>query len=170
MEQPIHSFNFKSLQESDLDLLCRWLDNPHVKAWWNDALTHEAIKEKYRKRIGDKIIVPFIVYLNNQPIGFIQYYLANKVGGGWWPDEKEGTIGIDQFIGVNELINQGYGQQMIAAFAQKMFSNAHIKKIILDVNPNNVRAIRCYEKAGFQFVKKILTPDGPAYLMELKRL
>ena len=59
----------------------------HVKEWWNDQLTDEKIKSKYRTRIGDTIVVPFIAYLNNKPIGFIQYYHANKVGNGWWPDE-----------------------------------------------------------------------------------
>ena len=58
-----------------------------MKEWWNDQLTDEKIKSKYRTRIGDTIVVPFIAYLNNNPIGFIQYYHANKVGNGWWPDE-----------------------------------------------------------------------------------
>lgn len=65
------TISFKPLQENDLELLCKWLDMPHVKEWWNDGLNHDEIKEKYRKRIGDTIVVPFIVYLDNKPIGFI---------------------------------------------------------------------------------------------------
>ncbi len=160
---------FKPLQESDLELLCRWFDKPHVKEWWNDHLTHNEIKIKYGKRIGDETVAPFIVYLNDKPIGFIQYYHADRAGDGWWPDETAGTVGIDQFIGEEDYINHGYGTKMITAFIKQLFANPAIKKIITDVDPNNQRAIRCYEKAGFQFVKKLMTPDGLAYLMEQKK-
>lgn len=58
---------------------------------------------------------------------------------------------------------------MIRAFIDYLFLNPNIKKIITDVDPKNSRAIRCYEKSGFVFNKKIITPDGLAYLMEIKR-
>jgi RimJ/RimL family protein N-acetyltransferase len=163
------SFSFKPLQESDLNLLCHWLSEPHVKEWWNDHLTDEEIKSEYKKRMGDTIVAPFIVCLDNRPIGYIQFYQADKVGDGWWPDEVEGTIGIDQFIGEKDLINRGIGTKMIRAFIDYLFHNPDIKKIITDVDPKNSRAIRCYEKVGFEFVKEIMTPDGLAYLMVIDK-
>ena len=167
MTAPLHHFTFTPLEDSHLALLCHWLNNPHVKEWWPDNLTDEEIKKKYRARIGDTVVVPFIIFMNDKPIGFIQYYHANQVGEGWWPDETAGTVGIDQFIGEAELINRGYGRQIIRAFTQKLFANPAIKKIITDVDPKNLRAIRCYEHAGFKLVKEVKTPDGLAYLMEL---
>jgi len=161
----LNQFTFKPLQETDLNLLCKWLNEPHVKEWWDDKLTNDEIKSKYRKRIGDSVVVPFIAYLNDQPIGFIQYYDANKVGDGWWPNEVEGTIGIDQFIGYKDLINCGIGTKMISEFIVYIFHNANVTKIITDVDPNNFRAIRCYEKVGFKLVGEITTPDGLANLM-----
>ncbi len=163
----IPQFSFNPLQETDLNLLCNWFNKPHVKEWWDDKLTNEEIKSKYKKRIGDEGVVPFIVFLNDKPIGFIQYYQADKVGDGWWSDEEEGTIGIDQFIGEKNLINRGIGTKMIRAFIDHLSRNHHVKKIITDVDPKNFRAIRCYEKVGFEFVKEIMTPDGFAYLMVL---
>jgi RimJ/RimL family protein N-acetyltransferase len=160
---------FKPLQENDLDLLCMWLDKPHVKAWWDDGLTHEETKNIYRERIGDAVVVPFIVYLDDKPIGYIQYYHADKVGDGWWPDEIDGTVGIDQFIGEEELINCGYGTQMIGVFIKQLFENPAIKKIITDADPNNHRAIRCYEKAGLRVMGEVQTPDGVALLMAVYR-
>src|SRR5690348_213510 len=109
----IDKFTFIPLKNSDLELLCDWLAKPHVLEWWNDHLTRDEIKEKYGKRIGDTVVYPHIAYLNNKPIGFIQYYYANKVGDGWWPNEMDGTVGIDQFIGEEDFINRGYGTRMI---------------------------------------------------------
>ena len=130
------TISFKPLQEDDLELLCKWLDKPHVKEWWNDGLSHDEIKEKYRKRIDNNTIVPYIAYLDDKPIGFIQYYHAEKVGNGWWPDQPEGAVGIDQFIGEKDFINRGHGTKMIRAFSKKLFENPTVKKIITDVAPN----------------------------------
>lgn len=160
---------FKHLEESDLDLLCHWLDKLHVKEWWNDGLSHVEIKQKYGKRIGDKIVVPYIIKYHDTPIGFIQYYHADQVGEGWWPEEKPGTVGIDQFIGEEAFINRGIGTKVIQAFIRFLFSNQAIKKIITDVDPHNKRAFRCYKKVGFKFVKEINTPEGKSYLLEIFR-
>jgi RimJ/RimL family protein N-acetyltransferase len=165
----VKKFTFMPLRNSDLDLLCDWLEKPHLLEWWNDHLTREEIKEKYGKRIGDTIVCPHIAYLDNKPIGFIQYYHANKVGNGWWPDEIEGTVGIDQFIGEIDYINRGYGTKMICYFVQQLFQNPVIKKIITDVDPKNKRAIRCYEKSGFLLIGSVNTPDGIANLMVMYR-
>ena len=32
-------FTFKPLTISDLDLLCRWFEKPHVLEWWSDRFT-----------------------------------------------------------------------------------------------------------------------------------
>jgi RimJ/RimL family protein N-acetyltransferase len=165
----IQEFTFKPLQEADLNLLCDWLNEPHVKEWWDDHLTDEEIKSTYKKRIGDIIVAPFIAYLNDKPIGFIQYYQADKVGDGWWPNEVEGTFGIDQFIGDKNLINRGVGTKMIRAFVEHLFCNLNAKKIMTDVAPKNRRAIRCYEKVGFEFDEEIMTPDGLAHLMVINK-
>ena len=86
-----------------------------------------------------------------------------------WPDEDESTIGLDQFIGEKNWLNQGYGtlliQQFIVFLCQQNFQ---IKKIITEVDPNNLRAKRCYEKVGFISKGIIDTPDGPAIKFELK--
>ncbi|KTD71883.1 GNAT family N-acetyltransferase [Legionella tucsonensis] len=158
---------FKSLAISDLDLLCRWFEKPHVLEWWNDHLAPEQIKKKYRMRIDDDVICPYIAYMNNKPIAFIQYYWASKVGEGWWPNEDANTVGLDQFIGEENYINKGFGTLMMKEFIQFLFQNPLIKKIIIEADPNNLRAKRCYEKAGFHEMGIIDTPDGESILMAI---
>lgn len=164
-----HHYLFKPLQVHDLIKLCTWFKKPHVKEWWNDHLSDDEIKAKYQKRIGSKIIVSYIFYVDEKPIGFIQYYFANKVGLEGWPSEADDTVGIDLFIGEEAYINHGYGTKMIKAFVDKLFSELNIHKILVDVDPENKRAQRCYEKVGFVFVKKVMTTDGLVNLFEMKR-
>jgi RimJ/RimL family protein N-acetyltransferase len=165
----MEQFTFKPLAVSDLNLLCEWFANPHVLEWWNDRLTPAEIKQKYGSHINDTIVCQYIAYLGNHPIGFIQYYWANKVGNRWWPDEDDGTVGIDQFIGNENYINKGFGTAMIKKFIQFLFQNHAITKIISEADPHNHRARRCYQKVGFHEEAEINTPDGKSLLMTMKR-
>jgi RimJ/RimL family protein N-acetyltransferase len=153
------TFIFKALEDDDLGLLCAWFNKSHVREWWDDHLTNEEIKLKYRKRIGDPVTLPFIAYLDEKPIGFIQYYFANKIENNDLLDEMDDTVGLDQFIGEEDYINRGYGTQMIGQFVDHLFSDASVRKILIDVNKNNQRAIRCYEKLGFSFSGETIGHD-----------
>jgi aminoglycoside 6'-N-acetyltransferase-1b len=50
-----------------------------------------------------------------------------------------------------------------------LFSDPEVTKIQTDPARTNLRAIRCYEKAGFRQIKTIVTPDGPAMYMLRER-
>jgi RimJ/RimL family protein N-acetyltransferase len=161
--------SFKPLDQSHLEQLCIWFKKPHVKEWWNDGISNEEIKAKYRERIGGTDILPFVVYLRRKPIGFIQYYYMNRIEFDELSNEIGVVVGIDQFIGEEDYINQGYGTRMIGLLIKKLFSDPAIKKIITDVDKNNRRAIRCYEKLGFTFSRKVTTPEGQKIILEKDR-
>ncbi len=69
-----------------------------------------------------------------------------------------GTIGLKNFDQKNrnaELFISldspgGYGADAVASLVQFSFSHLNMHKIYLKVFATNLRAIRCYEKAGFQ--------------------
>lgn len=162
-------FAFKSLALTDLDLLCTWFSKSHVKEWWNDNITLDEIRKKYTSRIHDDFVKPFIVYYDDKPFGFIQYYYANKVGEPIWVDEDNTAIGIDQFIGDESKLSKGLGTKMTKEFITRLFSSTKIVKVLTNVDPKNARAIKCYENVGFIHSGNIMTSDGLALLMSLKK-
>ena len=58
---------------------------------------------------------------------------------------------------------------MVRAFLDYLFSDPNVTKVQTDPSPDNARAIRCYEKAGFRPVGVVQTPDGPALYMVVTR-
>lgn len=58
---------------------------------------------------------------------------------------------------------------MICSFIKYLFLQSDINKIITDVDPKNLRAIRCYEKVGFKFIEETMTPAGLVNLMAINR-
>lgn len=78
---------------------------------------------------------------------------------------QPGSRGIDQFIGVPEMIGRGHGPAFIRVHLMRLFA-AGAPAIGTDPNPANTRAIRAYEKAGFIARGERMTDWGPALLME----
>jgi aminoglycoside 6'-N-acetyltransferase len=86
-----------------------------------------------------------------------------------WPENGFGSFpkdarGIDQFIGEPEMIDRGHGSAFIRAFVQALLM-AGTPRVVTDPAAANTRAIRAYEKAGFQKDRLVDTPDGRAILM-----
>ena len=56
----------------------------------------------------------------------------------------------------------GEFQTLVQTLVSMLFSDPAVTRIQTDPSPDNHRAIRSYEKAGFRAVKTITTPAGPA--------
>jgi AacA4 family aminoglycoside N(6')-acetyltransferase len=168
------TIRFRPLALGDLAMLHDWLNRAHVVEWWggdDERPTLEQTIAKYAPRVfAEDRVSPFIALLDARPIGYTQSYVAMKSGDGWWEDVTDpGVRGIDQFLCNAHELGQGLGTRMVSAFVDKLFEDARVTRIQTDPMPTNTRAIRCYEKAGFQRTREVDTPDGRALLMHRVR-
>lgn len=165
LEPPV---TLRPMVEQDLPLLHEWLNRPHIVAWWGgERPTLAQVREQYLPRVleGEQVI-PYIGMLGDEPFAYAQSYVALGAGDGWWEEETDpGVRGIDQSIADPELLGKGLGTRLVLALVELVFADPQVSRIQTDPAPNNLRAIRCYEKAGFRKVKAIVTPDGPAIYM-----
>ena len=155
-------------------MLHEWLNRPHIVEWWGgeDARPSLAdVRQQYLPRVmAEESVTPYIVMLGAEPIGYAQSYVAMGSGGGWWEEETDpGVRGIDQSLANAEQLGRGLGTRMVRALVELLFADPSVTKIQTDPDPRNLRAIRCYEKAGFVRQKVIATPDGPALYMTQTR-
>lgn len=160
---------FLPLQKEHIPLLRQWLNEPHVSEYWQETENEEEFRQKFLMKLPERGVSPFVIAIDSKPIGYIQYYDACKVGGGWWPNADKGTFGIDQFIGDPDMVGKGIGTEIIKRFVANIFLLTHVTQVITDPEPKNKRAIRAYEKAGFQAIGEIKTPGGDALLMRIDR-
>ncbi len=157
-------YGFRAVAETDLPMLSAWLAEPHVAEWWDDSgLEHGPVTE-IMQAMDDIATEPLIVELDGRPIGYIQSYDPHLEDGHPYQDQPTGTLGIDQFIGVPELVGIGHGSRFIRAFVDELFEEG-CPRVILDPDPANKRAIRAYEKAGFRAFDTRTTIYGPALMM-----
>ena len=62
------------------------------------------------------------------------------------------------------MIARGHGSAFIRAFVDDRLRRG-APRIVTDPDPENKRAVRAYEKAGFEQTQLVDTPDGTALLM-----
>lgn len=166
--KPSLSYSFKPMQESDLHLLFQWVNEPHVKKWWDSEESWEKFRLRYSKNIRSNDSFPYIVFFQETPIGYINYWTTEDD-----PDFKnlfpKGSVGTDQFIGVAEMVGHGHGSKFVEAFTDWLLENPEIPVVMTDPDIENTLAIRCYQKAGFQVVKEMESVEGTILLMEKRK-
>jgi aminoglycoside 6'-N-acetyltransferase len=151
---------FRPMSASDLSLVRRWLETPEVVRWWGRP------DEQYALVSGDldhPDMDQFIVAMGEHPFGYIQCYAVSTWDQGFGP-QPSATRGIDQFIGVSDMIGRGHGSGFIRQFVDALLAQG-IPRVVTDPDPANIRAVRAYGKAGFHSERLVDTPDGPVLLM-----
>ncbi len=166
--------SFRRLRSSDLALMHRWLNAPHVQRWWYaEGNSYGEIENHYLPAIdGREATRPFVILHEDKPIGYIQSYLTSDDAEYAGLVDVEGSAGVDLFIGEPDYLHGGLGSHIIRRFlSEHVFPTPEIEVCVIGPEPKNTAAIRAYEKAGFRYFKTIQVPGEPEpeYLMKLTR-
>ena len=81
-------------------------------------------------------------------------------------DQPFGTLGIDISIGPAEMVGIGHGSAIVRQFVEELFDEG-APRVVIDPHPDNKRAIRAYEKAGFREIDRRSSIYGDAVLMAI---
>ncbi|MDF1930030.1 GNAT family N-acetyltransferase [Legionella pneumophila] len=133
-------FKFQPLGIKDLNQLYQWFQEPIINHWYarDKSWSLDEITEKYEPRIAGMEHVPsFIVYKDDLPFGFVQFYLITDS----LPDGIDGyesllfekynprdLAGIDLFIAESEGRGRGLGWNSLIAL---LISFLPVSKLLL---------------------------------------
>jgi aminoglycoside 6'-N-acetyltransferase len=74
-------------------------------------------------------------------------------------------VGVDLSIGEEYNLSKGIGSAVLHAFVGKLRAEGHTA-IIIDPDPENMRAVRAYAKAGFRPVPNLGGSTQGALIMQ----
>ena len=145
----------------DYQLMAKWLTDDKVLEFYegrDNASPLEIIIETYKPQVvGDDPVIPCLVYYEELPIGYIQYCLLDDLSENdrqtYCMDETNNVYAIDLFIGETNYWSKGIGTKILSTLVKYLFAELQAEKIVIDPHVTNTRAIRCYEKCGFEKVK-----------------
>jgi len=165
----MESISFRPMTRDDLPLMTEWLGREHVRRWWRDARTPEAVEAAYGPAIdGFEPTRMFVIELDGRPAGSIQTYLASDHPE--WIGDEQGVAGVDLFIADDDLTGRGLGPRVLAEFMREIvFADPAVTSCAASPDLGNAASIRAFEKAGFTPVREIPGDHGPELLMRIER-
>ena len=123
--------------------------------------------------MGSKPAKRFLILVDGVAIGQIQMYRIDD-----YPEYKkvidvnESAAGVDLFIGEKEYLHKGFGSVIIKHFLNDyVFTKFKVGSCIMGPNPNNIAAIKAYQKVGLVHLKTIFNPEEneEEYLMKIEK-
>lgn len=166
----LSAIQFRPVTEADLPLLRRWIERPHVKEWWGEPDTEIGyIRDMIE---GRDTTQPFIFSVDGEPVGYIQYwFIGHHQNATWIADHPwlaelpADAVGVDLSIGDPNKLARGIGSAVLRLFVERLVEQGH-RTIVIDPDPNNTRAVRAYEKAGFRAIPRLLGKTGDTLIMQ----
>ena len=170
------AYGFRPMTAPDIPLVVDWLRRPHVAEWWP---WDGSMPGELERGLTAPWMRYFLLTLDGEPFMFLQAYdiwkehacaatHADAAADGPYDDQPPGTLGVDQFIGRADLLGQGHGSAAIRRLVDHLLAEG-APRVVTDPDPDNPRAVRAYEKAGFRRLEERDTPDGRVVFMARDR-
>jgi diamine N-acetyltransferase len=144
----------RSLRRDDIDKRLAWKEYPDpLYSHYNPPnLSLREREDWYLKRKHD----PDMVYLaiDNHQGRLLGFICLNRI------DRKAKTLWMGIFLG-HEFTDRGYGTDALLTLSRYLFEKGRLEMMFLDVASHNKRAIRCYLKCGFKFVRTKYNRSDP---------
>lgn len=135
--------------EADLQLLFDWLGDPDVQRWYSEG---EHSLQNYRQRFAPEPTThKFIILIDDLPVGYLQAYrLSDEPEYAAQLGLDHDAISIDLFIG-DTRYRGGWGSLVLRqALDTIVFGQMGAGYACCNPDPENARAVKAYQKAGFQ--------------------
>ncbi len=158
------TYAFTRLRPDQIGLVNGWIARPHVAEWWLEA--DGASSPVDPADFGDPDFRMWLVSLEGRPFAYMQDYNPKLYPDHYFYDRPAPVRGVDQLIGESDMLGQGHGQAFVRQQVARLFDEGAVC-VVTDPHPDNARAIRAYEKAGFVRYGEADHPKyGPAVLMQ----
>jgi aminoglycoside 6'-N-acetyltransferase len=149
----------------DLDILTFWDEQDHViesdpnDDWeWDVELRRTP---PWREQ--------WMAELDGRPIGFVQIIDPHLEETHYWGDVEPNLRAIDIWIGEASDLGKGYGTVMMKLALDRCFSDPKVKAVLIDPLSSNERAIKFYQRLGFEFVEYRMFGDDHTAVHRMER-
>lgn len=158
-QERIQRIDFRPVNiDADTPLLFAWLGDLDVRRWYDEG---EHSLENYRRQFSPEATThKFIILIDNHPVGYLQAYRVSDE-----PDYAaqlgldHDAVSLDLFIGEPKY-RGGWGSVVLRkALKNIVFGALEAGYACCNPDPENTRAVRAYQKAGFHGDRVVWVED-----------
>lgn len=174
MSKPINSnIRLRPATLDDAAVLARWDKQPHVIAATTDnpsaAEAFEDVHWPDELAQQDEHSEYLIADLDGLPIGAMQVIDPREERTHYWGDVAPNLRALDIWIGEPEHLGKGHGESMMRLAFLRCFEDPAITAILIDPLASNTRAIKFYQRLGFEPLQRRMFDDDDCLVHVLER-
>ncbi|XVS62539.1 GNAT family N-acetyltransferase [Actinosynnema sp. CA-299493] len=150
----------------DLDLVHRWMQSPHVVAFWHQAWPREQWDEELRRQLSGRHSLPVLVSRGEDPVIYLEVYRAARDVVAEVYQARPHDLGLHVAVGELSMTDQGLVRRLLPEVTAALFdADPRCTRVLLEPDVRNRRAIASFTASGFAPVGEVLLPDKVALLM-----
>ena len=139
------NISLRKITRDDTHLVIKWRNNERVRSHfiYRETFTAPHHENWLKEKVDTGKVLQFIICENDRdhrPVGSVYFIFRNE-------DRTEAEYGI--FIGEDDAVGKGYGNETAVLATEYVKENTPIKKLILRVFTSNEVARKSYEYGGF---------------------
>ncbi|MFY0530475.1 GNAT family N-acetyltransferase [Archangium gephyra] len=156
--------------QGDLELVHRWMQAPHVAAFWKQDWPLERWREELLRQLGGIHSLPCLVHHEGEPVAFLEVYrvVRDRLAGHY--PQRPYDLGVHVAIGETGRTGQGLGRALLRAVAEGLLAaEPRCTRVVAEPDIRNAPSLRAFTAAGFRTVGDISLPDKTAALLVYPR-
>ncbi|WP_406160833.1 acetyltransferase [Streptomyces sp. NBC_00882] len=153
--------------ERDLALICRWMNDPAVTAFWELAGPQNVTEGHLRPQLaGDGRSYPCLGVLEGTPMSYWEIYRADLDSLARHYPIRPHDTGIHLLIGAVTDRGRGLGSTLLRAVADLVLDRRPAcARVIAEPDLRNIPSVTAFLSAGFRFSAEVDLPAKRAALM-----
>ncbi|MHB0772398.1 GNAT family N-acetyltransferase [Bradyrhizobium sp. 5.13L] len=156
--------------ENDLHLLHRWMNDPRVDAFWNEAGDLDKHRRYLAGILADPHMLPLIGCFGDEPFGYFEIYWAKENRIAPFYDAGDYDRGWHVVVGEDAFRGRRYISAWLPSLMHYMFlDDCRTQRIVGEPAAAHSQQLHNLERSGFAKIKNFDFPHKRATLVMLLR-
>jgi RimJ/RimL family protein N-acetyltransferase len=146
-------WSVRVLTVDDAPLVSRWMNEPHVALFWEQAWPVERWAAAIGEQLAGDCSRPCLISFQNQPLAYVEIYRTPRDVVGLQYDAEPYDLGIHLAIGDLSSTGKGLGRRLVRAVASGLaVADPRVRRVFADPDERHLIARRMFLGAGFRFL------------------
>nr|WP_158160941.1 GNAT family N-acetyltransferase [Vibrio mimicus] len=156
--------------DKDLQRFTRWMNDPRVAHFWEQAWSEEKLAEFLEQRLADPHIIPLIGEFNGEPFGYVEaYWVAEDRLSPYYAVENYDR-GIHLLVGEQAFRGPKFFNAWMRAISHYLFiDDVRTNRVVLEPRSDNERLFNRILPLGYRKCFEFNFPHKRSALLMLNR-
>ncbi|EAR55204.1 N(6)-hydroxylysine O-acetyltransferase [Photobacterium sp. SKA34] len=154
----------------DTKLFTKWMNNPRVANFWEQAWPEEKQAEYINKQLRDPHILPLVAEFDDNAFGYIELYWVSEDRLGKYYGVHPFDRGIHLLVGEEKFRGAMFFDSWMRAISHYIFlDDCRTKRIVLEPRNDNHRLFNRISQVGYKKLFEFDFPHKRSALLMLNR-